>query len=170
LAAAMLDQDKIKRGDTKEMTSREKRMAQIGDVTLFDYINYMLVLPTSFSGPQVEYFDANEFLNCRSDAKMRSHSHILPGLVRFLQAVSALGLLTVLLEYFDTQWMFTEEFGQKNIVFKTFHLIVCMNLIIIKLMYVFGTVEACLILSGLGYRAEHLNDKGVKVAENYNSI
>ena len=66
------------------MTPREKRMAQIGDVTLFDYINYMLVLPTSFSGPQVEYYDVNEYLNCRSDAKMRPHSQILPGLKRFV--------------------------------------------------------------------------------------
>ena len=152
------------------MTPREKRMAQIGDVTLFDYINYMLVLPTSFSGPQVEYYDVNEYLNCRSDAKMRPHSQILPGLKRFVQSLCALGLLTFLLEYFDTNWMFTEEFGQKNIVFKTFHLIVCMNLIIIKLMFVFGTVEACMILSGLGYKPEHLNDKGVKVPENHNSI
>ena len=65
----------------------------------------------------------------------------------------ALGLLIFLTERFDTNWMFTEDFGRKNIIFKSFYLIVCMNKIIIKLIYVFTWHEALLIFSGLGYKA-----------------
>ena len=157
-ALNIYDQQRIKGGDSKWMTLREKEKSKVGDVSLFDWINYMMFLPSCYAGPPLEYVDVNNYLNCKGNSKwMPSGYHILPALKRFSHALIMMVIQILLANSLDREWLMTEEFGNFNLFFKSFYLIACMMYTITQLQTVFLFLEAGIIASGIGYQISHVN-------------
>ena len=102
-----------------------------------------------------EYYDFELFINFKGDvAKKPQTANFQPAFERFGEALLKVAVTVCLQRYIDVNYMKTDEFASRRILFKVLYLIVAFCVQVYTMCAGFASLDANMIASGLGYRAK----------------
>lgn len=121
-----------------------------------------MFLPFSFIGDFYDYGVFVDFINYRGDvAKMRPFSNFAPAFKRFCESLLCWWVFYQLGKMVDPVYMAKPEFLEYQMINRFFYMLLAANSRIFHLFARFSYHEACLVASGISYRASTKDAKEI---------
>ena len=124
------------------------------------FLSYIYFYPTAIVGPSFDFIDFHNFIylnNCYSN--MNFLSNFLYGFLNIFIGLFIMGIYGLFNKNFLSEFMSTEIFNQKNLLYKLFYINISAIFTKSKYHGAWSYSYGILIISGLSYSVDKKNDK-----------
>ena len=150
--------------EDKDIYNSTHRKNKIKELPSFiEFLSYIYFYPTAIVGPSFDFIDFHNFIylnNCYSN--MNFLSNFLYGFLNIFIGLFIMGIYGLFNKNFLSEFMSTEIFNQKNLLYKLFYINISAIFTKSKYHGAWSYSYGILIISGLSYSVDKKNDKNIK--------
>ena len=135
--------------------------------SLFEFLGYMLFGPCFICGPIFEFVAWKNYVE-EKDVFAKIPSTFLPSMKMAAEALMWMVIFMLITQWFQVEYLITDEYGQQNILYKLFYMNFAMGGNKARYYLAFKFPEAAGVASGLAY--EGTKTKGGQIIESFDRL